>query len=154
VLIASTAKGICHLAFTQGNAPAAEAALRQQFTRATFVPQTDELQQAALQVFSGNFAQAAPITLHLKGTPFQLKVWQALLHIPLGGISTYQAIAQAIAAPKAARAAGSAIGANPAAFIIPCHRVIRSTGITGQYHWGAARKTAIIGWEAAKLGGE
>ncbi len=154
VLIASTAKGICHLAFTQGDDTAAIAALRQQFARANFVPQTDALQQAALQVFSGNFAQAAPITLHLKGTPFQLKVWQALLHIPLGTISTYQALAQAVNAPKAARAVGSAIGANPAAFVIPCHRVIRSTGITGQYHWGAARKAAISGWEAAKVGGE
>jgi AraC family transcriptional regulator of adaptative response/methylated-DNA-[protein]-cysteine methyltransferase len=79
-----------------------------------------------------------------------LKVWQALLKIPLGGLSTYSSIADATGNPKASRAVGAAVGDNPVAFLIPCHRVIKSTGSIGQYHWGSDRKTAIIGWESAK----
>ena len=93
----------------------------------------------------------AQIKLHLKGTEFQLKVWEALLKIPFGQLSTYSSIAGMINNPGAARAVGTAIGDNPVAFLIPCHRVIKSTGLIGDYHWGSVRKTAIIGWESAKV---
>ena len=87
----------------------------------------------------------------MKGTDFQLKVWEALLKIPMGGLTTYGDIASGINRPKACRAIGTAVGENPVALLIPCHRVIRSTGgELGNYHWGDVRKTAIIGWEAAR----
>jgi AraC family transcriptional regulator of adaptative response/methylated-DNA-[protein]-cysteine methyltransferase len=89
--------------------------------------------------------------LHLKGTDFQLKVWQTLLKIPLGRLTTYGAIANNIEKPNASRAVGTAIGSNPVAFLIPCHRVIQSTGTFGGYMWGNTRKTAIIGWEGSKI---
>jgi AraC family transcriptional regulator of adaptative response/methylated-DNA-[protein]-cysteine methyltransferase len=90
------------------------------------------------------------VKLHLKGTSFQLKVWETLLKIPLGGLSTYGKIAEQIQSPGASRAVGAAIGSNPVAYLIPCHRVIRTAGEIGEYHWGSTRKTAIIGWEAAR----
>ena len=90
------------------------------------------------------------IKLHLKGTDFQLKVWEALLKIPTGNVTTYGNISKSIQKPKASRAVGTAIGNNPIAFLIPCHRVIQSTGVFGGYMWGTTRKTAIIGWEASK----
>jgi len=83
-----------------------------------------------------------------------MKVWEALINIPIGHLTTYGHISDEIDNPKAARAVGSAVGSNPVAFLIPCHRVIRSTGETGDYHWGSTRKSAIIGWEAAKTFGE
>ena len=86
----------------------------------------------------------------MKGTDFQLKVWEALLKIPAGQLSTYGKIAEAIGMFSASRAVGTAIGSNPVAFLIPCHRVIRSTGALGGYMWGNTRKTAMIGWEGAK----
>jgi AraC family transcriptional regulator, regulatory protein of adaptative response / methylated-DNA-[protein]-cysteine methyltransferase len=91
------------------------------------------------------------VKLHLKGTAFQLKVWETLLKIPEGSLATYKTIAEKINNPNALRAVGSAIGQNPIAYIIPCHRVIQSAGTFGNYHWGATRKTAMIGWEAAKV---
>lgn len=94
------------------------------------------------------------LRLHVKATPFQLKVWEALLKIPCGQVSTYGQIADSIQHPKASRAVGTAVGDNPVAYLIPCHRVIRSTGILGGYHWGKERKTAMLGWEASKVIGE
>ena len=91
------------------------------------------------------------ITLFLKGTNFQLKVWRALLQIPSGCLASYDMVAKSIGKPTASRAVGSAIGANPVGFIIPCHRVINKIGAIGQYRWGSSRKKAIIGWEAARL---
>jgi len=111
----------------------------------------DSVQQEALFIFKKDWSQLGKIKLHLKGTSFQLKVWQALLAIPTGGLSTYASVAGVIGQPTASRAVGSAVGDNPVAFLIPCHRVIKSTGEFGQYHWGADRKSAIIGWEAAKI---
>lgn len=97
-----------------------------------------------------DWAQLPEIKLHLKATDFQLKVWQSLLRIPMGRLSTYGQIAQNIDHAKAARAVGTAIGSNPVAFLIPCHRVIQSTGLLGGYEWGTLRKTAMIGWEGAQ----
>ena len=110
----------------------------------------DLIQQNALYIFTHDWSKLNQVKLHLKGTDFQLKVWETLLKIPMGKLSTYGNIAEQIQSPKASRAVGSAIGDNPVAFLIPCHRVIQSTGTFGQYHWGSTRKTAMIGWEAAK----
>ncbi|WP_158961790.1 methylated-DNA--[protein]-cysteine S-methyltransferase [Myroides fluvii] len=153
ILIASTAKGICHLAFVTEEVIAVQE-LRAKFPQASFQAQTDHLQLQALQIFQHTQPDLNQIKLHLKGTEFQLKVWQSLLTIPMGELTTYGAIAQAINNPKASRAVGTAIGSNPVAFLIPCHRVIQSSGIFGNYMWGATRKTAIIGWEGAQVYGE
>lgn len=89
-----------------------------------------------------------PSLLHLRGTPFQLHVWRALLEIPEGTLVGYQTLAKAVGHPKASRAVGTAVGANPVALLIPCHRVIRQTGVLGNYRWGTARKKIISAWEA------
>lgn len=149
IIVASTGKGICHLAFA--NEPAeAFLLLQSKFKKASFTQITDTIQQNALFVFTQDWKNLSKIKLHLKGTAFQLKVWEALLKIPMGGLSTYSGIASEIGNGKASRAVGTAIGNNPVAFLIPCHRVIQSTGVIGQYHWGSSRKTAIVGWEAAR----
>jgi AraC family transcriptional regulator of adaptative response/methylated-DNA-[protein]-cysteine methyltransferase len=148
VLIASTPKGICHLSFIDRLEEGVNE-LKQSFEQAQFVQKTDILQQNALTIFNRDWSDLSQVKLHLKGTAFQLKVWQALLQIPTGTATTYTDIANKIRLPKAVRAAGTAIGHNPVAFLIPCHRVIRSTGITGGYRWHPDRKTAMIGWEAA-----
>ena len=147
VIIASTKKGICYLAFYDDKNQAFEK-LHAIFPNAAYEQLTDIHQANALSFFSKNWDDAAKIKLHLKGTPFQVKVWEALLKIPMGKLSTYSAIAGSINNVKASRAVGTAVGDNPVAFLIPCHRVIRSTGEFGNYHWGSVRKTAMIGWEA------
>jgi len=88
--------------------------------------------------------------LLVKGTAFQLKVWEALLKIPFGSLTSYQTIAQAVGSPGGMRAVGSAVGANPIAYLIPCHRVIRQEAVIGQYRWGTTKKKALIGWERAR----
>ena len=153
IIIASTSKGICHLAFAN-NFEEAVSKLKEKFPNAAYLQKTDLMQQHALQIFKGDWSNLPKIKLHLKGTPFQLKVWETLLHIPLGGATTYGHIAGLTHQPNASRAVGTAVGSNPVAYIIPCHRVIRNTGITGEYAWGSIRKTAILGWEAAKVFGE
>lgn len=150
IIIASTPKGICHLSFVADEASGRET-LKHIFPNAALAQKTDMLQQNALRFFKGDWSDLEKVKLHLKATPFQVKVWQSLLRIPLGNISTYSSIASEIQNDKASRAVGTAIGSNPVAYLIPCHRVIRSTGVTGEYHWGSARKTAILGWEAAKV---
>ena len=149
ILVASTSKGICHMAFAD-NEQEALTILQNNFPNATYKQMVDLIQQNALYIFTQDWKKLSKIKLHLKGTEFQLKVWDTLLKIPMGQLSTYGKIAQHIEAPKASRAVGSAVGDNPVAFLIPCHRVIQSTGIFGQYHWGSTRKKAMIGWEAAK----
>lgn len=150
ILVASTAKGICYMGFSDEN-EVAFAELEKRFPKANFIQQTDGIQKSALQVHTHNWNKIGCIKLHLKGTDFQLKVWEALLKIPMGNLATYGTIAKEIEKPKASRAVGTAIGSNPIAFLIPCHRVIQSTGMLGGYMWGTTRKTAIIGWEASKL---
>ncbi len=119
------------------------------FPNAAYRHNSDAIQQQALHIFKTDWTQSEQIKLHPKGTAFQLKVWETLLRIPTGKLATYGAIAKQINKPAASRAVGTAIGDNPVAFLIPCHRVIRSGGEFGEYHWGSVRKTAIIGWEAA-----
>ena len=153
ILVASTAKGICHLSFADDEKKALRD-LKQLFPGAIFKQVVDTIQQNALFIFTQDWKDLNHIKLHLKGTAFQLKVWEALLKVPRGGLTTYSSLAASVGNPKAARAVGSAVGDNPVAFLIPCHRVIRSTGIIGQYHWGHYRKTAMIGWESAQTNPE
>lgn len=101
----------------------------------------------------GQSVPAQPLTLLLRGSAFQLKVWEALLRIPEGRLVSYDQIAQAIGQPTASRAVGTAIGANPIGYLIPCHRVIKKTGLFGHYRWGPARKQVMLGWEAARVHG-
>jgi len=150
ILAASTTKGICYLAFADETENAFND-LKARFPGAAYIPKTDDFQKDALLIFQKDWSKLPAIKLHLKGTNFQLKVWETLLKIPFGALQTYGSLAQEINAPNASRAVGTAIGDNPVAFLIPCHRVIRSTGELGGYHWGLTRKTAIIGWEAAQL---
>jgi AraC family transcriptional regulator of adaptative response/methylated-DNA-[protein]-cysteine methyltransferase len=149
ILVASTPKGICHMAFADDEENALQE-LKKNFPDAGYRQMVDLIQQNALYIFTHDWTKLDQVKLHLKGTPFQLKVWETLLKIPAGRLSTYKTIAEKINNPKAVRAVGTAIGQNPVAFIIPCHRVIQSAGTFGNYHWGARRKTAMIGWEAAR----
>ncbi len=153
VLIATTPRGVCHLQFLDGpQRTAALPTLQAQWPQATLMADSarsqavcDRLQQA----LAGTASVSKPLPLLVQGTNFQIQVWRALLNLPFGDLTTYQAIADAIGNPKAVRAVGSAIGANPVAFFIPCHRVIRSTGALGGYRWGLTRKATLLAWEAS-----
>jgi AraC family transcriptional regulator of adaptative response/methylated-DNA-[protein]-cysteine methyltransferase len=149
ILVASTPKGICYMAFYEDEA-VGFTLLQHHFPNAAYHRKLDMIQQNALFIFQNDWSKLHQIKLHLKGTGFQLKVWETLLKIPMGQLSTYGSIAKEIDKPNASRAVGTAIGSNPVAYLIPCHRVIQSSGIIGGYMWGNTRKTAIIGWEAAK----
>jgi AraC family transcriptional regulator of adaptative response/methylated-DNA-[protein]-cysteine methyltransferase len=153
IIVASTTKGICHLAFADDERDAFNS-LKSKFPNAYFQQASDLFQEDALAIFNCDWKNLHSIKLHLKGTHFQVKVWETLLKIPVGRLTTYGKIAEQIQKPKASRAVGTAIGANPVAFLIPCHRVIQSSGIFGGYHWGSTRKAAIIGWEEAKVNNE
>ncbi|WP_300670691.1 methylated-DNA--[protein]-cysteine S-methyltransferase [Soonwooa sp.] len=150
IIVASTSKGVCYMAFEEDEEKAFNK-LEAKFPNAVFQQKTDLFQQNALSVFQNDWTKPNEIKLHLKGTDFQLKVWEMLLKIPMGQLSTYGSIADQIGNSNAFRAVGTAIGSNPVAFIIPCHRVIQSTGNLGGYMWGTTRKSAIIGWESAKV---
>jgi AraC family transcriptional regulator, regulatory protein of adaptative response / methylated-DNA-[protein]-cysteine methyltransferase len=140
-----TDRGICHLRFTDGTSdPVAE--LRSEWPGATVL----EDQSAASSALAVVESARAPIRLWLKGTNFQLKVWEALLRVPEGELVSYGKLAQASGMPRAVRPVASAVAANPVAWLVPCHRVIRASGVLGQYRWGAERKAALIGWEAAR----
>lgn len=153
IVVASTEKGVCYMAFADEET-AALLTMKNHFPNAIFNQMVDLIQQNALYIFTHDWTKLNQVKLHLKGTDFQLKVWQTLLKIPYGQLTTYRAIANKIENPNASRAVGTAIGSNPVAFLIPCHRVIQSTGILGGYMWGNTRKTAIIGWEGIKANSE
>lgn len=152
VIVASSSKGICYLAFENDEAKAVED-LQIRFPHATLRFRFDAFQQQALSILRNDPVEA-PVIFHLKGTHFQLDVWQALLSIPMGRLMTYGEIAARIGKPAASRAVGTAIGSNPVAFLIPCHRVVRASGNLGGYMWGETRKKALIGWESARSGME
>nr|WP_207535884.1 methylated-DNA--[protein]-cysteine S-methyltransferase [Pedobacter sp. SYSU D00823] len=148
LLLASTEKGVCYMAFYD-NQENELLKLKSTFPQANYLEGFDKIQANALLIFQKDWTKLDQIKLHLKGTSFQLKVWESLLKIPMGKLSTYGSIAQSISVPNASRAVGTAIGSNPVAFLIPCHRVIQSSGNLGGYMWGLNRKSAIIGWEAS-----
>lgn len=150
LISASTEKGVCYIAFDDDQTKAFSD-LKLRFPNAEFVEKKDDLQRDALSIFNEDWNNLNQIKLHLKGTDFQLKVWESLLKIPMGKLSTYGNLAHDVGNPNASRAVGTAIGSNPVAFLIPCHRVIQSSGKIGGYMWGSGRKQLMIGWESAKV---
>lgn len=149
ILIASTSLGICHLAFID-NKDIGLKVLMKEFPSANYKEENHKFHKEVLKIFKGNWSEPSQLKLHLKGSPFQLKVWEALLKIPEGKLTTYKAIANSIGNSNASRAVGTAIGNNPIAFLIPCHRVIQASGQIGGYRWAPIRKRMMIGWELAK----
>ncbi len=151
VFIAVTARGICSLEFVEsGVIESARARLAQKWPHAQVRENPTRTRAIAGTIFSRNITPDRPLSLHVSGTNFQINVWKALLQIPSGHVASYAEIATAIGRPRAARAVGRAVGDNPVAFVIPCHRVIRQSGDLGSYHWGEIRKHAIHAWEAAR----
>lgn len=150
ILVASTTKGVCYLAFSENQAQSI-AHLKERYPKAKIEEGIDEFQQHALSIFRLDWSNPKKIQLHLFATPFQIKVWECLLNTPYGRLTTYGELAKKTGNPKAYRAVGTAVGRNPVAFIIPCHRVIQSSGEIGGFMWGPERKSAMIGWEAAHL---
>jgi AraC family transcriptional regulator, regulatory protein of adaptative response / methylated-DNA-[protein]-cysteine methyltransferase len=152
-LFAVTDRGLCGLSFV-GDAPRDEAVgqLQSRWPEAELSEVSIRIEPVAREVLSRMQGSAAqPLSLVLKGSPFQIKVWEALLAIPEGQVTSYQSLAQMIGSPSAPRAVGSAVAMNPIAYLIPCHRVIRATGAIGEYHWGNVRKQAILGVEGARM---
>lgn len=151
-LLAVTDKGICALSFLSDRRVGdAVEELRQQWGKAKLVEDRKRTKAVAGRIYDpSRRGSAPPLAVIVKGTNFQVKVWEALVRIPPGGAVSYEEIAARIDAPGAVRAVGNAVGRNPVAFLIPCHRVIRKTGAFGEYGGGSTRKKAILAWEAAK----
>jgi AraC family transcriptional regulator, regulatory protein of adaptative response / methylated-DNA-[protein]-cysteine methyltransferase len=150
-LLGVTERGICHLGFVQDSQETALASLKSNWQDAALLEDTAASAPLIAPIFSLGLSPA-PVALFLTGSNFQLKVWEALLRVPQGTVTTYEQIAAQIGQPKAVRAVGTAVGHNPVAVLIPCHRVIRKLGEFGNYRYGPARKKAILGWEAAHQG--
>lgn len=142
VVIATTGRGVCGLSFAAGEP---RQWLRREWPEAELVEDRAKTRALAGQIFEAS----ARVPLHVEGTSFQLQVWRALLRIPAGHLRSYDQVARAVGRPGAARAVGSAVGANRIAYLIPCHRVIRASGSIGGYRWGGERKQAMIAWEQA-----
>ncbi|MEO1514807.1 MAG: methylated-DNA--[protein]-cysteine S-methyltransferase [Bacteroidota bacterium] len=149
-LIAETKKGICHLSFSE-ETKRAEDFLQSDYPQAVFQNVLGPNAEKVQQYFLSWEIPASSISLDLKGTPFQLQVWKALLSIPSGQLLSYGDVAHRIKRPKASRAVGTAIGSNPVGYLIPCHRVIRQNGELGGYRWQAERKRAIHVFELAQF---
>ncbi len=139
-LVASTNKGICYVGF--GEKENMTNAMTEKYPHAHFIEQQSEFHQKALRFIRNE--DVAELPLHISGTDFQMNVWKALLEIPLGKCTSYQAVAKAVNNPKAVRAVGSAVGDNPVSYIVPCHRVIRSDGALGGYFWGLELKKLML----------
>jgi AraC family transcriptional regulator of adaptative response/methylated-DNA-[protein]-cysteine methyltransferase len=150
-LVALGPRGVCHLSFVDSNRKLAWTRLLRLWPNARW----NRDDAAARDLLAGVFAlpgqrkKRRSLTLFVKGTDFQRRVWRALLRIPSGRLTTYGQLAAGLGAPSSARAVGSAVGSNELAWLIPCHRVILQTGAAGGYRWGAARKRAMIAWEAS-----
>jgi len=149
-LVAITARGVCGLHFA-GDAAAGAGRLQRDWPGAELRQDPAAIAPVAERIFRPLSAPPGrPLALLVKGTNFQVKVWRALLELPLGALAAYGNVAARIGASDSARAVGAAIGANPVAWLIPCHRVIRESGALGGYRWGVERKAAMLGWEAAR----
>ncbi|WP_157986668.1 methylated-DNA--[protein]-cysteine S-methyltransferase [Chitinophaga alhagiae] len=147
ILLAATPQGICYAGFTNGYRELALTDLGRRLTGAAFSKQEDVFHQQALQWLNHPGRTRQPLRLHLKGTPFQLSIWQKLLAIPSGAVTTY---AQLAGSSQMARAAGTAVGDNPVCFLVPCHRVVRSNGKFDGYFWGTERKKQLLAMEAQR----
>ncbi|WP_138484952.1 methylated-DNA--[protein]-cysteine S-methyltransferase [Dyadobacter bucti] len=150
--LAVTARGICAMAFVDATTKDEQLILlAKKWHYASIKPDVSVTGKYIARIFQGDSNSVEKLPLLVQGTNFQLKVWEALLNIPNGAVTTYQQIARSIGNPGAVRAVGTAVGDNPIAYLIPCHRVIRKEGVLGEYRWGSLRKKALIGWEAARL---
>lgn len=148
ILAVTSEQRICALEFVEGEEEAV-AALKHQWNQSSIFYDPEFTETYAGRLF--DFKHSSPFNLLVKGTPFQLKVWEALLKIPFGSLVSYQAVSEHVNNPRGLQATGGAIGRNPVAYLIPCHRVVRKTGEINGYKWGLDRKSALIGWEAAHL---
>ncbi|CAG5074690.1 Bifunctional transcriptional activator/DNA repair enzyme Ada [Dyadobacter sp. CECT 9623] len=148
--LAVTERGICAMAFVDADSKEDQLIrLAKKWHYAEITADQEVTAPYIRRIFSADKKSLEKLPLLVQGTNFQLKVWEALLNIPNGAVTTYQQIANSIGHPGAVRAVGTAVGDNPVAYLIPCHRVIRKEGILGEYRWGSLRKKALIGWEAA-----
>jgi AraC family transcriptional regulator of adaptative response/methylated-DNA-[protein]-cysteine methyltransferase len=152
-MLATTERGICGFYFVQnGDRGRVFSELDHTWKNANLIQDPNASRDLVQKIFNPTSAGAPePLHLILNGTNFQIKVWEALVKIPFGGVVSYEDVAVQVGTPKATRAVGSAVGKNPISFIIPCHRVIRKTADFGNYGGGTARKKALLGWEAARL---
>ncbi|MEA3462092.1 MAG: methylated-DNA--[protein]-cysteine S-methyltransferase [Bacteroidota bacterium] len=148
ILAATSEQHICALEFTEDEKEAVES-LRQHWNESKLEHDPRFTASLAEELFSHD--PATPLKVLVKGTPYQMKVWEALLKIPFGELVSYQAVSEHVQNPQGLQATGGAIGKNPVAFLIPCHRVVRKTGAINGYRWGLDRKSAMIGWEAAQI---
>ncbi len=149
-LVGLTDRGICHLGFVQTTEGAAIDELVARWQHADMIEDGRATAPLIQPIFDAGKRAGQPLHLYLRGTNFQIKVWEALLRVDSGAVTTYSQLAGEIGDPRAARAVGSAVGANPLPVVIPCHRVIRALGEFGDYHYGAARKLALLGWEFSR----
>lgn len=152
-LVMATERGLCGLAFADaGKEKAALADMRRRWPKAKYVEDLARTTPIAQRIFDQKmWRQDRPLRVVLIGTDFEVRVWETLLRIPMGRAATYSDVACKVGAPKAARAVGAAVGKNPIAFVVPCHRVIGKSGELTGYHWGLTRKRAMLGWEAGAL---
>jgi len=149
-LAMGTGRGLCGLAFAaETGRAAAMADLRARWPEAQYETAPEAIAPWVMAAFAGR----GEARLHMIGAPFQIKVWEALLDIPSGHVTTYSEIARAIGHPRAVRAVGTAVGRNPVSYLIPCHRALRKTGALGGYHWGLPVKRALLAWESARADG-
>lgn len=150
-LIGVTERGICWLSFLSTSDSKSEIeTMKAHWHNSVFHQDQNLTEQLVNQIFLRPIDTKSKLHLFVKGTNFQIKVWDALLKIPSGSVTTYQGIAEKVESPRAMQAVGSAVGSNHIAYLIPCHRVIRKDGILGEYRWSSTRKKSIIGWEMAK----
>ena len=152
-LVMVTDRGLCGLAFNDaGEERAAFADMAGRWPNAMYVEDMSATAPYAARIFDPvRWRSEQPLRVVLIGTDFQVRVWEALLRIPMGRACSYSAIAEDIGAPAASRAVGAAVGANPMSFVVPCHRALGKSGALTGYHWGLTRKRAILGWEAGQL---
>src|SRR3954452_20869193 len=151
-LVMATDRGLCGLAFADpGDEKAAFADMSGRWRKAKYVEDRERTGPVAQRIFDPNLWRAdRPLRVVLIGTDFEVRVWEALMKIPFGRLTSYSDLASHVDSPKAARAVGAAVGKNPVCFVVPCHRVVGKSGALTGYHWGLTRKRAILGWEAGK----
>ncbi|MBV8592731.1 MAG: bifunctional helix-turn-helix domain-containing protein/methylated-DNA--[protein]-cysteine S-methyltransferase, partial [Caulobacteraceae bacterium] len=153
-LVVAAPRGVAGLGFVDGDREAALADMARRWPRASLVENAEATAPYAARVFDPKlWTPETPLRLIMIGSDFEVRVWETLLKVPMGCATTYSDIARKIGRPSAARAVGAAVGRNPISFVVPCHRVLGRSGALTGYHWGLARKQAIIGWEAGRLSG-
>jgi AraC family transcriptional regulator of adaptative response/methylated-DNA-[protein]-cysteine methyltransferase len=156
-LLIATDRGLAGLAFVDEDKgqtrQEALADMMQRWPKAHYAEASQKTASHARQIFGSEWSREQPIRLVMIGTDFDVRVWEALLKIPMGRAVSYTDIARHIGSPAASRAVGSAVGRNPISFVVPCHRVLRGDGSLGGYHWGLTRKRALIGWETGRVAG-